>query len=84
MNLLSKEVNSELETYTIATDSKKSMMDQFMQLSRKKLQMNLRTKQTFYNELILPFVIILIFLLIGEAEYVIESPGLDLQPEVYE
>lgn len=54
-----------------------------MELSSKKLKINLRTPQTFYQELIIPFVIVLLFVAIGKADFIITMPGLDMTPESY-
>lgn len=43
----------------------------------------MRTPQTFFQELLLPFVIVLLFVAIGQADFLIESPALDLDPSSY-
>ena len=41
----------------------------------------MRTKQTFLQELIIPFVIVVLFLAIGQADFLQESPAIDMVPE---
>lgn len=55
-----------------------------MELSAKKLKINARTPQTFYSELIIPFVIVLLFVAIGQADFLQEAPRLDLDATKYE
>lgn len=42
--------------------------------------MNARTPATYYQELIIPFVIILLFVSIGQADFLQESPALKMYP----
>lgn len=44
----------------------------------KKLKMNARTPQTYYQELIIPFIIILLFVSIGQADFLQDSPSLEM------
>jgi len=43
----------------------------------------MRTRQTFYQELFLPFIIVLLFVAIGQADFLAEGPGVDLTAESY-
>lgn len=63
--LLPKSQIQEIENYSIAQSAKKSFCDQFLQMSSKKIRINARTPQTYYQELIIPFVIVLLFVAIG-------------------
>ena len=47
----------------------------------KKLMINMRTPQTFYQELVIPFVIVILFVAIGQADFLTSYPGLDMTPE---
>lgn len=43
----------------------------------------MRTPQTFYQELIIPFVIVLLFVAIGQAEFLQEGPAIKMDPTLY-
>jgi len=78
------DVNTEeIENYSIAKSANKTFIDQFKEISMKKLKINLRTPQTFYQELIIPFVIVILFVAIGQADFLTSFPGLDMSPESY-
>lgn len=49
----------------------------------KKLKINGRTPQTFYQELIIPFVIVILFVAIGQADFFVAYPGLEMSPEKF-
>lgn len=50
----------------------------------KKTIINLRTPQTYVQELFVPLFIVILFTVIGQADFLKESPPLDLLPESYE
>jgi hypothetical protein len=64
-SFIPQDIKEELENYSIAKSSNKSLFDQFKQISLKKLQINIRTTQVFLSELIIPFVIVVLFVGIG-------------------
>lgn len=75
--------SAELEDYSIAKEANKSFCDQFREISMKKLKINARTPQTFYQELIIPFVVVILFVAIGQADFFVAYPGLEMTPELF-
>ena len=73
--------NQDLEDYSISSDSQKSYCDQLIQISRKKVTLTMRNKQTIIQETICPMIMILVFIVIANVNYVREGSPMDLSVE---
>lgn len=76
--------SEELENYSIAKEANKGFFDQFKEISMKKLWINARTPQTIHQELTIPFVVVILFIAIGQADFLVEYPGLEMNPEKFD